>query len=477
MSDDAPPVDSAPEDGRDYTDAQDQLAKALDTAKAGEDRELGLRVREAGEGFARCLTGVIRLISIHDKDNQAFDAPIQMLQAAIEDLIEMLGAIHLVMVEGQVYINDIRVRFKATDETGADLGQAFALHKVGGFSIHRAVSGEELRVFMKHMGEKPRENENPRKAFQFYLEAHNIDFIDLAPIYKFRAFGSEKRESNNDYQQVYARSIDLVSDTWVNLVSERVPNPLPMRRLVTDLIDMSKETQDEQMLTLAGDEEAPEYVRHTLAVSSLAILIGSAVGLSDASLSDLGVAAMFHDVGYTMGEVGAVQGFVDHPIEAARVLLKQRGFHEAKIRRLLVALQHHQDFNSSPQPSLFARIVRIADDYDTLTRHRHDGPFMVPPDALALMYGGAGTFYDPALVQILVNKLGRYPPGSLVELNDGRWALSMTGVRSPEDFESPLCLIARNADGGFSEQEEEVDLSLERDLWIAQVVRPSEGAA
>ena len=71
MSDDAPPVESAPEDGRDYTDAQDQLAKALDTAKAGEDRELGLRVREAGEGFARCLTGVIRLISIHDKDNQA----------------------------------------------------------------------------------------------------------------------------------------------------------------------------------------------------------------------------------------------------------------------------------------------------------------------------------------------------------------------------------------------------------------------
>ena len=235
---------------------------------------------------------------------------------------------------------------------------------------------------------------------------------------------------------------------------------------------MSKESQDEQMLTVAGDEDAPEYVRHTLQVSSLSILIGAAVGLPDASLSDLGVAAMFHDVGYTIGDVDVETGFVEHPMEAARVLLKQRGFHEAKIRRLLVAIQHHQDYNSDPQPSLFSRIVRIADDYDTLTRNRKDGPFMVPPDALAVMYAGSGTFYDPALMQILVNKLGRYPPGSLVELNDGRWVLAMSGVRSPEDFELPLCMVARNADGTFPNEDIEIDLSIEDGLRIKNVIRP-----
>ena len=464
--------DSMDTGARDYSGAQDQLAMALDTARAGEDRELGLRVREAGESFARCLTGVIRLVSIHDKDNQAFDAPIAMLKSSVEDLIEMLGTIHLVMVESQVYINDIRVRFQSTDETGADLGQAFAVHKVGGFSIHRPASDSELRIFIKHMSTKPRENENPRKAFQFYLEAQNIDFIELAPLYKFRSSGGDDNAAASDYQRVYSRSIDLVSETWTNLLSERVPNPLPMRRLITDLIDMSKETQDEQMLTLAGDEEAQEYVRHTLAVSSLSILIGAAVGLPDSSLSDLGVAAMFHDIGYTMGEQEMHQGFEDHPVEAARVLLKQRGFHEAKIRRLLVALQHHQNFDSKPAPTLFAKIVRIADDYDTLTRQREDGPFMAPPDALSLMYGAAGSFYDPALIQIFANKLGRYPPGSLLQLNDGRWALSVTGVRSPEDFDSPVCLVAREADGSFPEDEVEVDLAEEPNLWVADVIRP-----
>jgi len=461
-----------PEEERDYASDQDKLAKALDTARAGEDRELGFRVREAGEGLARCLAGVIRLISIHDKDNQAFDKPIEMLQASIEELVELLGAIHLVMVEGQVYINDIRVRFKATDDTGRDLGAAYEKHKIGGFSIHRAATGPELRVFLEHMATKPPERGNARKAYQFFLEASNIDFIELAPLYKFRAFSEGTEEHARDFQRVYSRSVDLVSETWGNLANQRVPNPLPMRRLVTDLIDLSKETQDEQLLTLAGDEDAPEYVRHTLQVSSLSILIGAAAGLPDASLSDLGVAAMFHDVGYTMGDVEEEKALLEHPMEAARVLLKQRGFHEAKIRRLLVALQHHRNYNDDPQPSLFSRIVRIADDYDTLTRNRDDGPLMVPPDAIALMNGASGTFYDPALLQILVNKLGLYPPGSLVELSDGRWALAMSGVRSPEDFGLPLCMIARNADGSFPEEDEEVDLAIEEGVSIKSVIRP-----
>jgi hypothetical protein len=333
-------------------------------------------------------------------------------------------------------------------------------------------TGPELRIFLDYMSSRVEEKGSPRKAYQFFLEASGVDFIDLSPLYKFRAFADGKAQHAQDFQKVYSRSVGLVAETWSNLANQRVPNPLPMRRLVTDLIDMSKETQDEQMLTVAGDEDAPEYVRHTLQVASLAILIGAAVGLPDASLSDLGVAAMFHDVGYTMGNVDVETAFTEHPKEAARVLLKQRGFHEAKIRRLLVALQHHQNYSADPQPSLFARIVRIADDYDSLTRNREEGPFMVPPDALAVMNGASGSHYDPALMQIFVNKLGRYPPGSLVELNDGRWVLSMSGVRAPEDFELPLCMVARNANGTFPDKDIELDLASEKDLYVQSVVRP-----
>jgi hypothetical protein len=40
-----------------------------------------------------------------------------------------------------------------------------------------------------------------------------------------------------------------------------------------------------------------------------------------------------------------------------------------------------------------------------------------------------------------VNVLGRYPPGTLLELEDGRYARSVSPVRGPETFAAPLVRI------------------------------------
>ncbi len=45
---------------------------------------------------------------------------------------------------------------------------------------------------------------------------------------------------------------------------------------------------------------------------------------------------------------------------------------------------------------------------------------------------------DPVLVQVLVNTLGRHPPGTLLELEDGRYARVVAPARSPEVWDKPL---------------------------------------
>jgi hypothetical protein len=77
------------------------------------------------------------------------------------------------------------------------------------------------------------------------------------------------------------------------------------------------------------------------------------------------------------------------------------------------------------------------------------------------MVGGAGTQYDPVLMQMLVNRLGKYPAGTLLELEDGRWAMSSSGVRSPETFDTPLCVVTKLADGTEPEESTLVDLAEE----------------
>ena len=124
--------------------------------------------------------------------------------------------------------------------------------------------------------------------------------------------------------------------------------------------------------------------------------------------------------------------------------MRQRGFHEAKTRRVLVALQHHQDANSRPRPGLFGRIVRVAEDYDTLSRRTGQ---LSPPMALAAMLKVAGTLYDTVLLQLLINALGAYPPGTLLQLEDGRIVRSVAPSAGPETFTAPPARCVNLADG------------------------------
>ena len=95
----------------DFDAAQEDLEKALETARAGEDKELAAKVREIGERLGKRLMGCIRLFQIHDKGNDAFNQPMEEFEEILTDLNDLLGAVHIVMVENQVYVNDIRVRF------------------------------------------------------------------------------------------------------------------------------------------------------------------------------------------------------------------------------------------------------------------------------------------------------------------------------------------------------------------------------
>jgi hypothetical protein len=71
----------------------------------------------------------------------------------------------------------------------------------------------------------------------------------------------------------------------------------------------------------------------------------------------------------------------------------------------------------------------------------------------------AGPGYDPVLVQLFVNRMGKYPPGSVLRLGDGTLVVSLSGVRTPETFATPRCKVVRMADGEPPPQELWVDLA------------------
>ncbi len=106
--------------------AQQELARALGRARAGEDRDLAQKVRESGEQVAHLLSGLLKLTRVHSPDNKAFDMPVAEFAKALAALIELLGTVHLVTVEDQIYVNDVRIRTEARKPGGATWGATCA---------------------------------------------------------------------------------------------------------------------------------------------------------------------------------------------------------------------------------------------------------------------------------------------------------------------------------------------------------------
>ena len=434
--------------------SQEALGKALERAKMGEDKGLAVQIRTAGERLVRLLFGLIKLTEIHDLSNDAFVKPSEEFNTVMETVYDLLGAVHIVTVEDQVFLNDIRIRFGRGDSVS--LSSALAPHQVGGMSFHKVPSAKEIRKISGLFASDP-SDVAPRAALIEVFTENGLEFVDLMGVYRFRISG-ESMIVEKDSAQVSKRAASLVDEAWDNLSADRTPNPLPLRRAVADILETSDEAD------VGGLVEDPnsnnKYGDHALQVTKLSLLIAKTAGLSEENIQDLGVASMFHDMGYAAregadpkkDEPGFAPPFERHCAAGARMLLKQRGFNQAKIHRALTALEHHSDYNqSSGKPALFARVVRIAENFSNMSSRRGGG--LTPHDTLARMAAGSGTRYDPTLMQAFVNLMGKYPPGTLLDveipLSIGTYVfvlMSSSLTRSAETFDLPLCRLIQLPD-------------------------------
>jgi len=414
--------------------AQKRLGRTLERASIGEDRQLATAVRESGEGFANLFYSLIRMTRIYDLNNESFKRPIEELLTVLDWLLNSLGVVHLVTVEEQVYINDIRIRFKAAGSPTHQLGGDLRRHNVGTVTFHRPIDAEQALALFAAVGAPPAP-EKPRTALSRSLASSGIDGVELGGVNRYLLAGEEQLDT--EWGEVLTRAAELVEETWNHVGAGRMLNPLSLRRMVVELLSSGVDNEGLWQPVKSGSQHGPHAVR----VCRVALALGQALGLNDRQMQDLGVAALVHDVGYTTIPASlrarGTPTFKRHLSGGALVLLRQRGFHEAKIHRILGILYHHHDQkNLTGTSSLFARILRIAEDFDNLSERTETNPATV----LSVMASGAGPVYDPVLLQLLTNRLGRYPPNTQLQLADGRKVRTISLCRSPQTFDRPRTL-------------------------------------
>lgn len=156
---------------------------------------------------------------------------------------------------------------------------------------------------------------------------------------------------------------------------------------------------------------------HSYRVSVYASKIAAAMNFSAGRIEDVRAAALLHDIGkldvsrellykaarLTEGEFEEVQ---EH-IEKGVALLEPVG---GSLRRVLpIVLAHHDKFDGSgyhptraEEIPLEARIIAVADMYDSLTSDRPYRKAMPPLDVKDAIVKGAGTDFDPRVVDAFI---------------------------------------------------------------------------
>jgi putative nucleotidyltransferase with HDIG domain len=177
-------------------------------------------------------------------------------------------------------------------------------------------------------------------------------------------------------------------------------------------------------LALAVDSKDQFTQGHSQKVSGYAVLIAETIGLNGPEIEEIRLGGLLHDV----GKVGISESILSkngplnpeewetmkrHVEYGAKLLEPLRG--TERIREMVA--HHHEFFDGSGYPKglagsqipLGARIVAIADAYDTITSERTYKKARTPDEAfLELERCGAAQF-DPELVRAFVSRLRRLP--------------------------------------------------------------------
>ena len=178
-------------------------------------------------------------------------------------------------------------------------------------------------------------------------------------------------------------------------------------------------------LAAALDARDSYTAGHSDRVSALSVIIGRQMRLSDVDLEVLRLGALLHDIGKIglndeiLGKRGALtaeefEQIKRHPVVGARIL-RQVPFLEP---HLPIVELHQESPDGRGYPfglrgdaiPLAARIVHVADAYDAMTSARAYRPARDTSEACVELQRYAGTQFDPACVEALLQAI---PPSAL----------------------------------------------------------------
>jgi HD-GYP domain-containing protein (c-di-GMP phosphodiesterase class II) len=435
--------------------------------------------------LGRSLIGVLNAsaqsLKLYPIENATVQNVLEELRKVAVRILDREALFDLRLVGDFLFLNDARLRLDLSDYAAfAQVASLLSKHGVGEIELQREVTRNDLARLVSLLVMDPTSAEGEFERFQAKLAGSGAQNIRVGPQ---RPEQQDKPPEDDQAKQIakqtYFQSVHVAKEVLTDMRIGRAVNLRRVKRAVQSIVDqvLNNETS---MLGMTALRDYDEYTfTHCVNVCILSVLLGQKLGLTKVQLYELGLGALFHDIGKTRVDqdiTNKTSGLTDsewhemqqHPTEGLLSLFSMRGLSELPYRAMLQAYEHHMklDLSGYPRnkrpryPTLFSRIVSTADGYDAATTKRSYQSQPWPPDeVMREMRDNPHRGYDPLLVKAFVNVTGVFPVGTLCILDTNELAVIVARNPDPTKVHQPIARIISDSWGVMLSEPYAVDLS------------------
>jgi HD-GYP domain-containing protein (c-di-GMP phosphodiesterase class II) len=242
-------------------------------------------------------------------------------------------------------------------------------------------------------------------------------------------------EKAKEMMRKYNNSVEGVSNSLNVVIGQGDLDYLDLRFNVLNSMEDFMGKHQELISLISVKEKDPLTFIHLMNVCLLAMFFASKLEFGKDDVLDLGIAALYHDIGKlyisqsilqkktALAEEEFIQ-ITDHPLLGVKILNRYR--ETLGILPFVVALEHHlrYDLTGYPKvkyprkPHTASLMVSICDVYDALALKRTYKKDYPPDKIYELMMQNKGKLFEPLLLDKFFQGIGFWPVGTIVSLSD-----------------------------------------------------------
>ena len=440
-----------------------EAARLQSSAQLSAD-ERGLQRRGRDVLFA--LASALRALQLYPLENQAVGNALAELEAAARALQETEEEIVVRYVGDFFFVNDLRLRIDlASYATFGAVGRALRRHGIGQLEVFRGVDTSEWVAVLSLINSEP-DAEDPFGALAERLARTAVLRLALGPD-RDAAPDPDNDAARQVAKRTYAQTVAVARETMTGLRMGKGVSLRPVKRAVQSIVDQVL-TNETSIVGLTTLRDYDEYTfTHSVNVCIFSVALGKKLGFDKAQLYELGLGALLHDVGKVRMPVEVInkpgsltpeefEVLKEHPTEGLLSMFAMRGLAEIPLRAMLIAYEHHMKIDQTGyprsirrrDPSLFGRIVAVADGFDAATTKRSYQAQPWPPDrVLREMRDNPNRGFDPLVVKAFISMTGIYPVGSVVILDSFELAVVTAPSPHPERMHQPIVKVIYDSMG------------------------------